>query len=179
MRVRRPILFPRPILAEIVAEYQRVVMRAPDLPAVLIPESPVRVVPVLPAKEVRDFDRPQPEAKPFQEVLGVFLYQGPPHRQTLVVVRQRDEAVALVHLGFVHAPRRPLERVVEPTANATAARQDDRPIRVTGRSGKYYRAFSGGIGAAGPIALEGFVARHSRDESRRASERCCSSFCDV
>jgi len=58
----------------------------------------VLVVPVLPAEEVRDLDRAEPEAQAFEKVLNVLFDERSPRRKVLVVVGQSDEAIALVHL---------------------------------------------------------------------------------
>lgn len=91
----------------------------------------------------------------FDEQLQVSFNKGSTSRKMCIIVGERDEAGELMQTSLVHAPQRPLPRLVNATAETLAAGDGHRKITIA------LLGVEGNALATGrPVPLKGTVAGH-------------------
>lgn len=106
-------------------------------------------------------------AKPLHKALESRVIETATRRQMRLVIRESDEAIAVMERGFMHTPNRPLARALQTAADALAARQLEGADRVEATQlGEHHRTIDALIGR------EWVVARHLQPPAASHGSGC-------
>lgn len=111
----RCVLVELPVKAEVLTEDDRVIVRIDRALALTFAVFPAMI----------KAERSDLFTEPFGEVLPVFDIQREVCWQMLIVIRQRDETVALVHRRLVYTSSRPILGPPQPAAPTLPTRDSD------------------------------------------------------